>query len=299
MEIIRDVRGEEGTLLSERGFRRGELYYVKLDKPNQDVIPAFQADRNGVFWGKRHRHESWATARRFEIVRTESSMCHWIGVDYLLPEETPGFQGWSFQSRGTSITRHMIQELTGDDFAPRIVGPAIYEPVPDDFVGPVLPPYTIEGTDIHLVATGRRIPQGYELDVPARSVTLTANCLLDLRDVALADPYIKRINKFKFLGAAPGHVKCEEIVVDQIPQPGIRATRIGLPSGKVVASVSLSFLWSAERLDITPDNFHTFEADDGTLGFVLFDGNRITEPGFRVGEVADINGLFDIFKPMI
>jgi len=230
------------------------------------ILRNFQPLNTWAPWGFGSRASNYRVIERLTAL-------HWIcGVDFSPPKDAtlfavsnsdPVVSGWKMSLRIHGETLQTTQtaptNLDGSAAVAKIIGPNIYNDRDENTPGNELLFVIVDcdGKTKELWKSPCRIPSSQQIDRPAATITLTRDMpRMTYNVMGLATFMSKKVNRTRFLGAEPGHLKLDAGSIDGFFGEAASITR---PSGgkatgpdpksaatpMVTWTISLSFNWSS------------------------------------------------------
>lgn len=280
-----------GLSISSQGATNWHtMWHVVVDDPDDNPLTVLRTkvpDATPHPWDLSLRADGWKTEKRLSptlwLCRVTYATLRYVSIR--------GIGAWKVKVRGATTSEHIRETIPVYRTVgrlrtlqkPKLIGSIEYETVKksEDATNKA-----VDGDNtIWLKATSRRNVVGH--DRPRSSVVYTlyrTQPVFDLKLVGTMVSFSEKVNKYLFLGAAPGHLMLNSFDVTESS-----GTMFGSSNDRVW-SISLSWLFSP--VAFSPLNkVHTFTADSGAeLVVETKDGKPVTEE-FPVIEEVDFADL--------
>ena len=272
--VIKEFKfgSREGSVRGAGGVMDRRTFRVTLDITDDEFNEDRYPDPRGVVelykvrygspspWNRYARALHYELGERIGNKTWKVTVVYEIGGVAAAPTMEAAWHRWTVSIRGAATTQQIVEEpadaLEGWINAgklparePKLIGTPYFSPVKEGpytaRVSRFTPEGRLESYDQAYQMTPARVPRPYTEDVPALTYTQTrlfAN--FNFERVGYIAEYYKRVNRFKYLGAQPAHLKFMDFTLDEIPHL-IGDGSIQLDPG-IAYRASLVFLFSAK-----------------------------------------------------
>lgn len=338
--VIKELkfRSREGSSRGASGVNDNITYLVTLDITDAEFTEARYPDPRGIVeiykvpYGSASPWNAFAKATQYTIVERVTNKTWKVRVDFTVgalptPTMEARWDRWNVSIRGAAGTEQIIEEPTdvleswgitepgGTAIRlGKLIGTPRFDKGEPAESGPSGVTYsaTVWYHDAEsriakkvqvLTKTDSRKVREYTADVRALTYTQTrlfAN--FNLEHVGRIVEYYKRVNKFKYLGAQPKHLKFVDFVLDEVAHAigtpdtpgGQRGNSPQLEYG-IAYRASVVFLFSAKAF--TPLNLVATLTDDLGNQAPIFDsdGNKVVDENWTIAGM-DFDTLLNIIQ---
>lgn len=277
LTIEEEYKSRDGSARGIMGINEPRIFRVKYIHGADERTELTKPDPRGLVeaqypYGSTNPWNGYSRVLGYVLLETLTHQTWRVRVDYgvggpLATTLNPDHTRWSLSARTIGISRQLLEEPTQaleswrgvfDDLATGPVIGATRKAGPmgttkfikkEDEPDPVDPAFYIRtgpsASKVEVVKDGdAKRPFEYSDDLPGLAYTMTRTFAnFKFSELGRIADYKKAINNVWFLGGAPGYVRCEDVVLDQVGAVIGDGSGQGLPG--VACRCSVSFLRSA------------------------------------------------------